>query len=142
MPSFRHGSVEIAFLDQGEGTPIVLVHGFASNKEVNWVHPGWVTTLTRTGRRTIALDVRGHGESTKLYRPAGYHPDLMAQDVRALLDHLAIERADVIGYSMGARITAFLALGEPERVRSAILGGLGSKLVDGGGPPEGIAEAL
>jgi pimeloyl-ACP methyl ester carboxylesterase len=142
MPRFSHGPVELAFLDEGEGDPIVLVHGFASNKEVNWVQPGWVTTLTRAGRRAIALDVRGHGESTKLYRPADYHTDLMAQDVRALLDHLAIERADVVGYSMGARITAFLALGEPERVRSATLGGLGSKLVDGVGLPESIADAL
>jgi pimeloyl-ACP methyl ester carboxylesterase len=142
MPRFSNGPVELAFLDEGEGDPIVLVHGFASNKEVNWVHPGWVMTLTRTGRRAIALDVRGHGESTKLYRPADYHTDRMAQDVRALLDHLAIERADVIGYSMGARITAFLALGEPERVRSAILGGLGSKLVDGIGLPESIADGL
>jgi pimeloyl-ACP methyl ester carboxylesterase len=142
MPRFQHGPVELAFLDEGEGDPITLVHGFASTKEVNWVHPGWVTTLTRAGRRVIALDNRGHGESTKLYRPADYHTALMAKDLRALLDHLAIERTDVMGYSMGARITAFLALGEPGRVRSAILGGLGSKLVDGVGLPESIADAL
>src|SRR5690348_10463084 len=72
MPRFTHDGVEIAFLDEGEGEPIVLVHGFASNKEVNWVFPGWVTTLTRAGRRVIALDNRGHGESTKLYEPAAY----------------------------------------------------------------------
>ncbi len=66
----------------------------------------------------------------------------MAEDVRALLDHLAIERADVMGYSMGARITAFLALNDPARVRSAILGGLGVKLVEGVGLPESIADAL
>jgi len=70
MPGFVHDGVEIAFLDQGEGEPVVLVHGFASNKEVNWVYPGWVTTLTRAGRRVIALDNRGHGESSKLYDPA------------------------------------------------------------------------
>ena len=142
MPRFQHGPSELAFLDEGEGDPIVLVHGFASTKEVNWVHPGWVSTLIRAGRRTIALDNRGHGQSTKLYDPADYHTGLMAEDVRALLDHLAIERADVMGYSMGARITAFLALAHPERVCSAILGGLGGKLVDGVGLPESIADAL
>jgi pimeloyl-ACP methyl ester carboxylesterase len=142
MPTFHHGSVEIAFLDEGEGPPIVLVHGFASNKEVNWVQPGWVATLTRAGRRVIALDNRGHGASSKLYDPAAYHSAMMAEDVRALLDHLGVERADVMGYSMGARITAFLALAQPRRVRSAILGGLGIRLVDGVGLPESIAMAL
>ncbi len=142
MPRFTHDGVELAFLDQGEGEPIVLVHGFASTKEVNWVFPGWVTTLTRAGRRVVALDNRGHGESTKLYDPAAYHNSLMAEDVRALLDHLGLGRADVMGYSMGARITAFLALAHPERVRSAVLGGLGIRLVDGVGLPETVAQAL
>src|SRR5215475_15548469 len=109
MPSFHHGPVEIAYLDDGEGEPIVLVHGFASNKEVNWVLPGWVATLRSAGRRAIALDNRGHGASTKLYQPALYHTDLMADDIRALLDHLRLACADVMGYSMGARNTAFLA---------------------------------
>jgi pimeloyl-ACP methyl ester carboxylesterase len=142
MPSFTHGAVEIAFLHEGEGEPIVLVHGFASSKEVNWVGPSWMTTLTGAGRRVIALDDRGHGSSTKLYDPADYHTALMAEDVRALLDHLQIARADVMGYSMGARICAFLALKHPDRVRSVILGGLGIKLVEGVGLPESIAEAL
>jgi pimeloyl-ACP methyl ester carboxylesterase len=66
----------------------------------------------------------------------------MAEDVRALLDHLELPRADVMGYSMGARITAFLALSDPRRVRAAVLGGLGSRLVDGVGLPESIAGAL
>jgi pimeloyl-ACP methyl ester carboxylesterase len=142
MPSFHHNGIEIAYFDEGEGEPIVLVHGFASNKEVNWAGPSWVTTLTRAGRRVIALDNRGHGQSSKLYDPAAYESKLMAEDVRALLDHLSIERADVMGYSMGARITAFLALNHPSRVRSAILGGLGIRLVDGVGLPMSIADAL
>src|ERR1700726_3165835 len=104
MPSFSHDGAEIAFFDEGAGEPIVLVHGFASNKEVNWVAPGWVTTLARAGRRVIALDNRGHGASTKLYDPAAYHSERMAGDVVALLDHLGIATADVMGYSMGARI--------------------------------------
>src|SRR5262245_29492162 len=113
MQSFRHDGVDIAFLDEGEGDPVVLIHGFASTAAVNWVHPGWVTTLTRAGRRAIALDNRGHGASSKLYDPADYHSAKMAGDVHALLDHLGIGRADVLGYSMGARIAAFLALAEP-----------------------------
>jgi pimeloyl-ACP methyl ester carboxylesterase len=139
---FDHDDVTLAFLDEGEGEPIVLVHGFASNKEVNWVYPGWVTTLTRAGRRVIALDNRGHGESTKLYDPAAYHSAIMAEDIRALLDHLRLSRADVMGYSMGARNTAFLALAHGDRARSAVLGGLGMGLVDGAGLPDTIAAAL
>jgi pimeloyl-ACP methyl ester carboxylesterase len=142
MPRFSHDGVEIAFLDAGEGEPIVLVHGFASNKEINWVGPGWVTTLTRAGRRVIALDNRGHGESTKLYDPAAYHSAIMADDVRALIEHLGLPRADVMGYSMGARIAAFLALLHPDKVRSAVLGGLGIHLVEGVGLPDTIADGL
>jgi len=142
MSVFRNGEVEIAYLDEGEGEPIVLVHGFASTKEVNWVQPGWVTTLTRAGRRVVALDNRGHGASSKPYDPAAYHSATMAEDVAALLDHLNIERADVMGYSMGARITAFLAVTQPARVRAAIFGGLGIRLVEGVGLPESIAFAL
>jgi pimeloyl-ACP methyl ester carboxylesterase len=142
MPSFSHDNVEIAFLDEGEGEPIVLVHGFASNKTVNWVNPGWVSTLKRAGRRVIALDNRGHGASAKLYEPGAYHCATMAEDVRALIDHLGLQRVDMIGYSMGARITAFMTLAHPERVRSAVFGGLGVKLVEGAGLPETIARAL
>src|SRR6204780_5699777 len=143
MPFFSHDGVEIAFLDEGEGEPIVLVHGFASNKEANWVAPGWVTTLTRAGRRVIALDNRGHGASAKLYDPADYHSAIMAENVRGLLDHLGLPRADVMGYSMGARITAFLAMANPERLDSGVLGGVGIRLVGGVGlQPEAIAQGL
>ena len=142
MPSFHHGPVELAFLDAGEGDPIVLVHGFASSKEANWVEPGWVTTLVAAGRRVIALDNRGHGASSKLYDPADYNRAIMAEDVRALLDHLGLSRADVMGYSMGARITANLATVHPGRLRSIMLGGIGVRLVRGGGLPESIARAL
>ena len=143
MPSFHNGSVEIAYLDEGEGDPIVLVHGFASSKNMNWIYPGWVSTLTKAGRRVIALDHRGHGESTKLYDPEDYHIGTMAGDVSGLMDHLNIERADMMGYSMGGRITAYLAERSPERLGKAILGGIGMGLIeDIGRPGENVAEAL
>jgi pimeloyl-ACP methyl ester carboxylesterase len=142
MPSFNHGDVEIAYLDEGEGDPIVLVHGFASTKNVNWVYPTWVSDLRKDGRRVIALDNRGHGESAKLYDPAQYSIPIMAGDVVALMDHLEIPRADVMGYSLGGRMTAWLGLNAPERLRSAILGGIGLAMIEGGGPGENVAQAL
>ena len=146
MDFFSSDGVRIAYLDvvpaSGSGDPVVLVHGFASNHAVNWVNTLWVKALGDAGYRVIALDNRGHGRSDKLYRPEDYHTEVMADDVWRLLDHLGIERADVMGYSMGARIAAFLALWHPERVRSAMLGGLGSHLVEGVGLPLGIADAM
>jgi pimeloyl-ACP methyl ester carboxylesterase len=142
MPSFHNGDVEIAYLDEGEGDPILLVHGFASSKNVNWVYPTWVSELKKNGRRVIAFDNRGHGDSSKLYDPAAYEIGIMAGDISALMDHLNIERADVMGYSLGSRMTAVLALREPQRLRSAILGGIGIGLIEGGGPGENVVEAL
>jgi pimeloyl-ACP methyl ester carboxylesterase len=142
MPTFSHGSVDIAYLDEGQGDPIILIHGFASSKDVNWAQTSWFTTLKGAGRRVIALDNRGHGQSAKLYDPAEYHTAKMASDVRALMAHLGLGRADVMGYSMGARITAFLALESPELTRSIVLGGLGIHLVEGVGLPESIADAM
>jgi pimeloyl-ACP methyl ester carboxylesterase len=142
MPSFHNSAVEIAYLDEGEGEPIVLVHGFASNKNVNWVYPTWVSDLKKSGRRVVALDNRGHGDSAKLYDPAQYSISAMAGDVVALMDHLEIARADVMGYSLGGRMTAWLALNAPHRLRSAILGGIGIAMIEGGGPGESVARAL
>lgn len=147
MQHFASDDVEIAFYDTpptgaDRGEPILLVHGFASNYATNWLHTHWVRTLTHAGRRVVGLDNRGHGKSGKPHLPAAYHTQRLAEDCRRLLDHLRLGRADVMGYSMGARITAFLALAHPDRVRSAIFGGLGAHLVEGVGLPAGIAEAM
>ncbi len=146
MQFFSSNGVSLAYIDQmpaeGAGEPILLIHGFASTHQVNWVDTGWVKLLNNAGFRVIALDNRGHGKSDKRYAPEDYATDIMAQDAMRLLDHLGIERADVMGYSMGARITAFAAKQFPERVRSALLGGLGDHLVDGVGLPISIAEAM
>jgi pimeloyl-ACP methyl ester carboxylesterase len=146
MQTFDSDGVAIAYIDVpakgGTGDPILLIHGFASNHAVNWVNTLWVKFLSEAGYRVIALDNRGHGQSEKLYAPEAYGADLMAGDALRLLRHLGLERADVMGYSMGARIAAYLALDYPDVVRSLLIGGLGFHLVDGRGLPQNIAEAL
>jgi pimeloyl-ACP methyl ester carboxylesterase len=147
LREFFNQGVRLAFIDEhpapgARGEPILLIHGFASTHAVNWVFPQWVKTLTGAGRRVIAFDNRGHGRSEKLYDPADYTMQKMAEDARALLDHLHIETADVMGYSMGARIAAFLAKAHSRRLRSMILGGIGHHLVDRGLLPHNIADAM
>lgn len=142
MHKFNSGGVEIAYQTAGEGPPILLVHGFASNARVNWWDTGWVKTLTEAGRLVITFDHRGHGASEKLYDPALYPAAEMAEDARRLLDHLEIAQADVMGYSMGARVSAFLAIAHPARVRRAVFAGLASRMITGVGGAEAIAAAL
>jgi len=142
LAHFHSKGIDIAYRDDGTGDPILLIHGFASNLVVNWGSTGWIDFLRRAGRRVVAIDNRGHGESEKIYDPALYHPRLMAEDAANLLDHLGIARADVMGYSMGGRIAAFLTLEHPAKVRSLILGGIGLGLVDGIGGEEEIIRAL
>lgn len=144
MASFSRDGLTLAFLDSGpaDGPVVLLIHGFASNKSVNWEGPGWLTTLNGAGYRTIAIDNRGHGDSAKPHEPEVYTPDIMAEDALALLDHLGVSAAHVFGYSMGARISAFLASAHPERVRSVVFGGLGEGMVRGVGDWDPIADAL
>jgi pimeloyl-ACP methyl ester carboxylesterase len=147
MLEFHGEAARLAYIDEVPtnidlGEPILLVHGFASTHAVNWVFPQWVKTLTEAGRRVLAFDNRGHGRSQKFYDPSAYSMERMAEDARALLDYLEIETADVMGYSMGARITAFLAKAHPARVRSAILGGVSAHFVDGDGLSPHLLAAM
>ncbi len=142
MHSFNSDGVEIAYEDRGQGPPILLIHGFASNGRVNWEDTGWVKTLLNAGRRVIAIDNRGHGESEKLYDPALYPAPEMAEDACRLLDYLELEQADIMGYSMGARIAAFLAINDPGRVKRAIFAGLASRMITGVGGSDAIAAGL
>jgi pimeloyl-ACP methyl ester carboxylesterase len=142
MHKFNSDSVEIAFDDVGQGEPVLLIHGFASNGRVNWVDTGWVKTLVDAGFRVITIDNRGHGESEKLYNPDLYPAPEMAEDSRRLLDYLGIARAHVMGYSMGARIAAFLTINHPSRIGTAIFGGLASRMITGVGGGAEIARGL
>ncbi len=142
MPKFTSEGFEIAYETYGEGPPVVLVHGFASSGQVNWVATGWVETLTEAGYQAITIDNRGHGQSEKIYDSEYYSARAMAKDTINLIDHLGIGPAVLLGYSMGARISAFAALDAPEKVRAVIFGGLGINMIHGMSNSEEIIEGL
>jgi len=133
MASFESQGLTIAFDDiggPGEGRPMILVHGFTSNRAENWRRLGWYGAFERRRMRTVALDLRGHGESAKPHDPALYGRAAMAGDILALMDHLEIPRAHILGFSMGARLALAAALKAPERFATLTLGGVGEKLFE------------
>lgn len=142
MPTFNSNGIAIAYETHGTGKPILLIHGFGSSGKVNWLDTGWVQTLTEAGYEAITFDNRGHGGSRKLYDTSLYFAHDMAEDALHLLDHLGIARCPVIGYSMGARIAAYLCLNHPDRVSVAVFGGMGRNLMTGLEDSEEIITAL
>ncbi len=124
---FNSDGVRLHFEVHGPdgGPPVLLVHGFASDYQLNWVGTRWQQTLTGAGYRVIGLDCRGHGGSDKPHDPAAYAVEVMAADVRRLLDHIDIDVVDYLGYSMGARTGMQAMLDFPKRLRRVILGGVG-----------------
>ena len=134
----------IAYVVQGSGPAVLLLHGFGADHVLNWARPGVVDALTGAGRRVIATDARGHGASDKPHNPDGYGGDAMVRDAQAVLDHLGVEQVDVVGYSMGSMVAARLVPEEP-RTRALVLGGVGATVMpprSGGRAPEAIAAAL
>ena len=134
MPEATLNGVTIAYDDLAPPGPpertILLLHGFASNRNEGWKRTGWYQALARRGCRIIAMDQRGHGESMKSHDPADYGREAMAADAIALLDHLGVRRPEVFGYSMGTRTALQIAIDAPDRVNNLILGGIGGKLFE------------
>jgi pimeloyl-ACP methyl ester carboxylesterase len=135
MATFQSGGLTLAYDDiVPAGAPlgtVVLVHGFATNRDENWRRLGWLAALERKGYRAIALDLRGHGESDKPHDPAAYGREQMAGDIVGLIDHLELGRVDLLGYSMGAHLSLAVALDAPGRINNLILGGVGERLLTG-----------
>lgn len=142
VPSFLSNGIAIAYETYGDGPPVLLIHGFASSGQVNWVATGWVDVLVKAGYSVVTIDNRGHGQSQKLYDENQYYAHDMADDAANLLEHLGIGRAFVMGYSMGARIAAFLAVQHRPMVAALVLGGLGINLLTGLGDSNEIIAAL
>ncbi|MHB8235587.1 MAG: alpha/beta fold hydrolase [Solirubrobacteraceae bacterium] len=118
--------------EQGAGPPVVLHHGFVANAHANWEGPGVVQALVGAGRRVLAPDARGHGESDKPREPARYGESRMAEDLASLVDTIGVGEVDLVGYSMGA-VVSLLFAAEDRRVRRLVVGGVGSGIVECGG---------
>jgi pimeloyl-ACP methyl ester carboxylesterase len=127
VPEFASfDGVKIHYEVEGEGPPVVLLHGIIATAELNWRAPGIWKALVDAGMRVIGPDARGHGSSEKPHDPHRYNDDAMARDVSALFDHLGLERADVVGYSMGAAVSMRFA-GRDDRIRRLVLGGFSGR---------------
>jgi pimeloyl-ACP methyl ester carboxylesterase len=115
---FDSAGVKIYYTDQGAGVPVILVHGYMANADVNWRLPGVLSKL-RKHFRVIAMDVRGHGLSDKPHDASKYGIE-MVNDVQRLMDHLKIAKAHLVGYSMGGFITLKFAATHQDRLISAM----------------------
>jgi len=118
---------DIAYDCVGEGSPVVLIHGFGANRHITWFNTNWYQTILKAEHKLIAIDCRGHGESEKPHDPEDYEEGRMATDVIAVLAALEIPEVDLIGYSMGGQLAIRLMHDAPGRVRRAVLGGIGER---------------
>ncbi|MBS0384165.1 MAG: alpha/beta fold hydrolase [Proteobacteria bacterium] len=114
----------LSYRVEGEGRPVVMLHGFLANARFNWIEPGIANAITEAGFQAIMLDLRGHGRSQASEDPAAYPPDVLARDGEALRAHLNLQDYDLVGYSLGAR-TALRMLVRGARPRRCVLGGMG-----------------
>ncbi len=120
---FDGDGVKIRYVIEGQGEPLVLIHGFAGSVELQWYATGVLQALSRD-YRVLALDLRGHGRSGKPHDPAKYGTQ-MVEDVVRLLDHLDVPKAHVVGYSLGGIIAQQVQFTYPERLLTVTLGGAG-----------------
>lgn len=151
MRSFQSSDgVVIAYHIWGEDRSkptVVLHHGFAASAMTNWAATGVVAALTAGGRRVVAPDARGHGESEKPHDSRFYGEDRMARDLSEMLELLELAEVDLAGYSMGAIVSLIAATRDP-RIRRLVVGGVGEGILERGGVDTrvvsntGMVEAL
>lgn len=122
--------VEIAWAEMGEGRPAVLIHGYFSDAQTNWIKYGHAAKVAALGRRVIMPDLRAHGASARPHDAAAYPPDALAKDGMALLAHLGLTDYDLGGYSLGARTA----------VRMVTMGATPGRLVLSGMGLEGLLD--
>ena len=114
----------LAWRELGEGRPLILIHGYFSNAEVNWLKYGHAERIAAAGFRVIMPDLRGHGDSAKPHDAAAYPPDALMRDGLALVRHLGLTDYDLGGYSLGGRTTVRMLV-NGAAPRRAVLSGMG-----------------
>ena len=130
MPAFTSfDGTSLHYTEVGVGPLVVLLHGFLCSADIDFGRRGLLDRFAAADRRVVALDARGHGRSDKPQSPAAYGARAMAREVEALLDFLRADRADLVGYSLGAFTAVEVALRDP-RVRGLCLGGIGGAELD------------
>jgi len=145
MAQFTSDGLQLAYDEfgpKGASKVIVLVHGFSSNRYENWKRMGWYDAIAGKGLRGLALDCRGHGESAKPHDAALYDRAAMARDVTALMDHAGVERAHLLGFSMGAHIALTVAKNDGGRIDHLVLAGVGGKIFEPAREPDAMAKAM
>ncbi|HEY5336946.1 MAG TPA: alpha/beta hydrolase [Rhizomicrobium sp.] len=122
--------IRIAYDVVGEGRPVILVHGFASDRKQNWKGALWYDTLTGAGYQVVAMDNRGHGESDKPHDPKFYGHETMANDVLAVTRAAGLSETLLMGYSMGGYISMSLLMTHPQLFSKVVIAGVGASYLD------------
>jgi len=123
VPHFDSGGLRIHYRVEGRGPPLLMIHGFTSSSRT-WYEMGWVEALSDQFR-LLLVDCRGRGQSEKPHNPEAYGREHLLGDCVGLLDYLGIDKACLMGYSMGGTITLHLLFEHPNRFYSAVIGGAG-----------------
>ena len=138
MPHFSHDGYAIYYEVHGHGAPVVLLHGMSMSFTGSYGAFGWVEWLTSHGLQAVAMDFRGHGKSDKPHQVSAYGSAALGGDVLALLDHLGLAKASLVGYSHGSVIALHLLHTAPQRFDKGVLLATGDGLM--GLPPYVLSE--
>jgi len=140
MSYFENDGLSLYYEVHGSGLPVVMLHGGAVSFAGNFGGCGWIDPFTARGLQVVGLDARGHGNSDKPHDTAMYGTDAFTRDVIALTEHLSIERAALVGYSIGSAIALHLLHTHPRRFLRGALVATGDGLI--GYPPRTFPEIL